>query len=262
MSLAHTQLPGPYQDALPADPRDWVVDDAVLSTVPSSTGFPPPVEETFYGWTSNFADANVLLASLSQSTGEYHFCGEDGQLVMPVPMGSVYGSGETQTINLAAPAVATAMQDPPWNPVPCESHHHLACSVLSTAQGPVIMDPASEAAPITEQHSPPSEWRGQLQHTITSSLPPRDDPIWKNLKKQRLRAGRRRTETRNRNRNREKEERIKSTSEQLERKRADLVAQEKALKEERLILIEELLAHAHCNDSAISEYLAMASKDV
>ncbi|KAK4239727.1 hypothetical protein C8A03DRAFT_32171 [Achaetomium macrosporum] len=92
-------------------------------------------------------------------------------------------------------------------------------------------------------------------------LPPRNDPFWQQHKKQRLRASRREIEIRHRNKGRE-HQKIKSASDELESKHADLVAQEKALTEQKLTFMGELLAHAHCNDSAISEYPSMASEEM
>jgi hypothetical protein len=281
MSLAHTQFPSPYQDAFPADPGDWVVHDAVPSTVATGAGFPLPMEQTFHGYASNFTDSDVWLAPPSQSTEEHDFCGEGGQHFMQAPMGGVYGYGENYTDNLAASAVATDMQDPTCSPAPCDLTHHLACSVLSTAQAPVTMDrafgitqlpqnpilsgpPLSElhlqAPPIPEQHSPPSDWREQLQQHLAGLLPPRNDPVWQAIKKQRLRAVRRQYESQNRKRHREMDEEMKSKYAELLTERAALLAQHKALTEENVALRDQLLVHAHCNDRAISEYLSSTSK--
>ncbi|KAK3897157.1 hypothetical protein C8A05DRAFT_39295, partial [Staphylotrichum tortipilum] len=84
---------------------------------------------------------------------------------------------------------------------------------------------------------------------------------WAALKQERKRASRRVVETRHRKKEREGQEQIKTTSKRLQDLNANLVAEERALMAEKINLMGELLTHAHCNDTAIAEYLSYASRD-
>jgi len=88
------------------------------------------------------------------------------------------------------------------------------------------------------------------------------DPEWAALKQERKRASRRVVETRHRKKEREGQEEIKTTSKRLQDLNANLVAEERALMAEKINLMGELLTHAHCNDTAIAEYLSYASRDM
>ncbi|KAK3363307.1 hypothetical protein B0T25DRAFT_513354 [Lasiosphaeria hispida] len=92
------------------------------------------------------------------------------------------------------------------------------------------------------------------------------DRVLGSLEPERTRAFRayhREVGTKGRLREREEKERIESATRDLEDLNADLIAQEKALTEEKLALKEELFRHAaYCNDSAISDYLTYTAKEI
>jgi hypothetical protein len=74
------------------------------------------------------------------------------------------------------------------------------------------------------------------------------------------RARRRAIEMRFRKKEQENHENIEASSKRLESLCANLRAELHALKEEKCNLMDQLLTHTHCNDSAIAEYLSSASK--
>ncbi len=65
-----------------------------------------------------------------------------------------------------------------------------------------------------------------------------------------------------RRKKREDHEKVEITSKWLQGLHANLFAEERALQEEKLRLMGQLLTHAHCNDSAIAEYLSYAPKQM
>ncbi|KAG7287654.1 hypothetical protein NEMBOFW57_007167 [Staphylotrichum longicolle] len=97
---------------------------------------------------------------------------------------------------------------------------------------------------------------------VLQDTSPPELPDWQLLKQEMKRAGRRAVEMRHRKKEREDHEKIEMTSKRLQGLHAYLVAEERALKAEKLTLICQLLTHAHCNDSNIAEYLSYAPKQM
>ena len=57
-------------------------------------------------------------------------------------------------------------------------------------------------------------------------------------------------------------QKIETMCEELQHLNATLVAEERALREETLTLMGQLLTHVHCNDSNIAKYLSYAPKQM
>ena len=190
----------------------------------------------------------------------------------------IYEAQYPGPIDTAATTMTMVVQDPsPLDAAPCLANMYsarpqappdVAHAYFEVAQqplapslsGPPLLGPHP---PIAHQDSPLGEPIRCLQeHSFlyaSKRAHSSELPDWQLLKHERKRAGRRAVEMRHRRKEREDHEKIETTSEQLQALHASLVAEDHALKEEKLTLMRLLLTHAYCNDSAIDKYLSYAS---
>ncbi|AEO65659.1 uncharacterized protein THITE_2112843 [Thermothielavioides terrestris NRRL 8126] len=290
MSSVEADLCDWYQDAQFLDPGNWAVDHCALTADTFGGHLPPAEDESLHGFASNLADSQFLLPPQNPTSGGYLPYGEADPQVHQPPINFLCEYQHPEPVNLSASAVTAVVQDPSWGAgtTPYEPNPYMSSPATSIPQASVALHGSFEvtrppqipepprpppplplpldppAAPIIDPGSAPSEWGAQQQHVLPR-LPllfkPKH-PVWQALKQQRKRASRRLVDIRHRTKEREAQEKIKTESEMLQGLHDRLVAEEKALKGQRLDLMTELLAHAHCNDSAIDEYLQYAPKEI
>jgi hypothetical protein len=119
--------------------------------------------------------------------------------------------------------------------------------------------------PIAHQDCPSSSPAGCAQQhdsLFTSKRANSSELTDWQLLKRRKRAGRSAIEKRHRIREQEGHKKTETTFKELQHLHATLVAEERALREEKLTLMGQLLTHVHCNDNNLAKYLSYARKQM
>ncbi|KAM7205322.1 hypothetical protein V8F33_001153 [Rhypophila sp. PSN 637] len=103
--------------------------------------------------------------------------------------------------------------------------------------------------------------RGSRRNSTPSS--PHPGTRHQRSKKEKIRAYHREVGARNRQREKEERQRFELQSQWLEKVNADLVAEEKSLATEKMVLVNELFRHSQCGAHAdVEEYLAVQSSKI
>jgi len=280
-----------YQEGYPTGLGDWICDADLLTCVLDPTAVFAPSPGDSGGIIGHPTHLPVFLGPNQTPEGWHPYAGADQQFPQthmdalhgvqyPGPIATTATTADTMVVQDPSPWVAASClpnmlysagpEAPPPPPPPEVTHAccHVAQQPLAPSlPGPPFLGPPP---PIAHQHqhqeSPLSEPIGCLQqHSFlcaSKRATSAEHPDWQLLKHERKRAGRRAVEMRHRRKEREDHEKIETTSKRLQGLHANLVAEERALKEEKLSLMGQLLSHAHCNDSAIAEYLSYAPKQM
>lgn len=284
MSSVETQnLHDWYQEGYPTGLGEWISDADLLTCVLDPTTAYAPAPGDSVGIIGHPAHLPVFLGPNQTPEGWHPYGGAADQHFPQTPMDAIHGVQYPGAVDTTTTAATMAMQDPsPWVATPCVPNMlysagpeaplpdvtHACFQVAQQPLAPSLPGPPllGPQPPITHHDSPLSEPIGcSQQHSYLCASKRANSselPDWQLLKHERKRAGRRAVEMRHRRKEREDHEKIETTSKRLQGLHANLVAEERALKEEKLSLMGQLLTHAHCNDSAIAEYLSYAPKQM
>ncbi|KAM7217341.1 hypothetical protein V8F06_007284 [Rhypophila decipiens] len=108
---------------------------------------------------------------------------------------------------------------------------------------------------------PPSQSRRNSNHSTAGDLLTAQQVV--DSKKEKIRAYHREVGARNRQKEKEERQRFELQSQWLEKVNADLVAEEKSLATEKMVLVNELFRHSRCGAHAdVEEYLAVQSSKI
>jgi len=219
-----------------------------------------PAIQNPYAWDQSLADAGVFVPPDPMPEGWNP----------PFPQTSMEVFSGPQflgPIDISATPMTTVAEDSyPWDaalhPPQMSSAGPQAQPLAPSLSGPPLL---SLQPPIAHQDCPSSSPTGYAQQRdslCTSERANSSEPTNYQLPKRRKRAMRSAIEKRHRIKEQEDHKKIETTCKKLQHLNAALVAEERALREEKLTLMGQLLTHVYCNDSNIAGYLSYAPKQM